>query len=114
VNKAFTHALGDEYLYSVKARRLMRRGVVKRLGNGELQQPFIGYSSIVGLINPKFSALASVGGDFPLILTCDRNFHDERSWEKDKIHACSETQNYFLRESTGLTGHPSMAQPIQA
>jgi hypothetical protein len=77
LDKAFAHALGDEHLYFVEAWRLMRRSVVKRLCNGEFQQPFIGHSGIVGLINPKFSALASVGGDFSLILTGDRNFHDE-------------------------------------
>ena len=95
LDKAFAHALGDEYLYFVEAWRLMRRSVVKRLGNGEFQQPFIGHSSVVGLINPKFSALASVGGDFPLILTCDRNFHDEYAWDKDKIRASSETEGIF-------------------
>jgi hypothetical protein len=85
VDETFPHTLRDYYLYPVNTRRLLGGAVVQRLGAGEFQQLFSGQPSIVGFVNPKFSATTSVGSDLPSVLAGDRNFHDEHAFENDKI-----------------------------
>ena len=82
VLQAIPHATGDQNLDRVQRMRFVRRTLVKRLLDRQLQQGFACDLVLRDVVNPEFATFAGMFGDRAAILAGNGNFHCKLSLAK--------------------------------
>ena len=82
VLQAIPHATGDQNLDRVQRMRFVRRTLVKRLLDRQLQQGLTGDLVLRDVVDPELAAFAGMFGDRTAILAGNGNFHCKLSLAK--------------------------------